>query len=155
MSKTIIGIVIASVVLYIWGFVYWGMGPYSTMIWRQAADDAAVGQALLDHFPENGTYFIPGHNEDAAAAEALFDKGPVAFVHMISNSGRPMMDPKIMIGGFFLNVVVIVLIAVLMNQVSSALPTYAFYDLSFWVIAGLILAKFVGSANQSAQHSAE
>ncbi len=34
MKKTIIGVVIAQVVLYVFGFLYWGLGPYPTMIWK-------------------------------------------------------------------------------------------------------------------------
>ena len=46
MGRTFIGIAIASVVLYVWGFLYWGLGPWPTMIWHQAADDVAAGEAL-------------------------------------------------------------------------------------------------------------
>lgn len=30
MKKTLLGIVIAQTVLYFFGFVYWGLGPYPT-----------------------------------------------------------------------------------------------------------------------------
>ncbi|MBC8355238.1 MAG: hypothetical protein H8E66_24955 [Planctomycetes bacterium] len=142
MKKMILGIVIASVVLYMWGFVYWGLGPYPTMIWKHAPDDAAAGQALLAHFPENGTYFVPGAGHDQATAEGLFDKGPVAMVHMIAANGRPMMDPSIMVGGFLLNVVVIGLICILMSQVRAALPTYV-DRVKFIALAGVTASVLI------------
>ena len=115
MIRFLTGVVIAAVVLYLFGFVYWGMGPYGRVIWKHTADDEAAGAALLAHFPENGTYYVPAMKEDMGITTRLMEKGPVAFVHVIARDGRPMMDPSIMVGGFFLNLVVIVLIAVLIG----------------------------------------
>jgi hypothetical protein len=180
MIRFIAGIVIAAVVLYLFGFVYWGMGPYGRVIWKHTPNDEAAGAAILAHFPENGTYYVPGMNEDMEMTTRLMEKGPVAFVHVIAREGRPMMDPSIMVGGFFLNLVVIVLIAVLLKIAAPALPAYAaragfvalvgltvaifsegndavwwqitwqwklyqaVYTLGFWLIAGVILAAFIG-----------
>lgn len=124
MGRTFIGIAIASVVLYVWGFLYWGLGPWPTMIWHQAADDVAAGQALLEHFPEDGTWYVPGFSHEQETLEGLFSNGPVAFVHMLSSSGRPMMDPSIMIQGFFLNLAFIIVVALLLRHIGHALPAY-------------------------------
>lgn len=51
MKRMIVGIVIASIVLYAWGFIFWGLGPLRTMIWNQSMDDVEAGQALLENFP--------------------------------------------------------------------------------------------------------
>jgi hypothetical protein len=144
MKRTIIGVAISAVVLYVWGFLYWGLGPYRTMVWKQAKDkdDGAAGQALLEHFPENGTYYVPGFGHDQATIEGLFESGPVAFVHMLSTDGRPMADPSIMIQGFLLNLVVIVLVAVLLRRVCSALPTY-FDRVKFVALVGLTAALLI------------
>lgn len=142
MKKAALGVVLAAIALFFWGFIYWGFGPYRTMIWQQAADDGQAGKALLDHFPNNGTYFVPGADHDQATAEGLYEQGPVAFVHMISASGRPMFDTSIMIQGFLLNLVVIVLIAVLLHQVVAALPTYG-ARVKFSLLSGLIAAVLI------------
>jgi hypothetical protein len=142
MKNSTKGVAIAAVVLFFWGFLYWGLGPYRTMIWHQSTDDVAAGQALLKHFPENGSYFVPEMTHEEATVENLFADGPVAFVHMISASGRSMHDPTIMIQGFILNLVVIVLIATLLHRVCSALPTYL-DRVKFVALAGLIAAVLV------------
>lgn len=142
MKNSIIGIAISAVVLFFWGFLYWGLGPYRSMIWQPNADDVAAGQALLQHFPENGTYFVPGFTQDEATVEKLFADGPIAFVHMISASGRSMHDPAIMIQGFILNLVVIVLIAMLLRRVCSALPTYV-DRVKFVALAGVTSAVLI------------
>ncbi len=66
----------------------------------------------------------------------------MAFVHMLSIDGRAMADPSIMIQGFILNLVVIVLIAVLLRQVCSALPAYS-DRVKFSALVGLTAAIFI------------
>jgi hypothetical protein len=123
---------------------------------------------------------VPNFDHDDATKEALFKAGPVAMIHMTHPAGRPLMDPTIMAGGFALDVVALVLIAIILHRLAPGMPRYAdrvklvaligltaallidggdaiwwkipwewklyqaFYDFSFWLIAGLILAKFVG-----------
>ncbi len=136
MTRTIVGIAVTSVVVFLWGFLVWGLGPYKTMIWKHTRDDAAAGSALREHFPENGTYLVPGFANDDATMESLSKKGPVALVHMIAVGGAAPMDPMVMVKGFCLNLVVIILIALLLQRVVSALPTYG-SRVMFVALAGL------------------
>ena len=144
MKNTIIGIAVAAVVLYMWGFVYWGLGQsiYGTMIWNRTADDVAAGEALRQHFPADGTYYVPGFDQDQQALEARFKQGPVAFVHMLAAGGREAFDPSIMIQGFVLNLVFIVLLAFMLRQVCSGLPAYA-DRVKFTALAGLTAAVLI------------
>ena len=136
MMRPVIGIVLASVILYVWGFVVWGMGPYPTMIWKQAENTEETQNALREHFPKNGTYFVPGTAQEEDVVSEQFRSGPVAFVHMLKVDGREAMDPSIMINGFIANCVLIVFIAILIHMVSPALPTYS-ERVKFTAIAGL------------------
>jgi hypothetical protein len=172
--------------------LYWGFGPYPTLIWKKAKNDELAGQALLTHFSDQGTYFVPGRSADQAAQTVLFERGPVAMVHMISPKGRPMFDPAMMGQGFVLNLAVIVLVAMLLHNIAGSTPTYlgrvgivalagliasilidggdivwwripwewklyqAAYNVSVWIIAGVILAAFVrprGAATTASQMS--
>jgi hypothetical protein len=142
MNRTVVGIVLACMVLYFWGFLYWGMGPYKTQIWKHTRDDATAGAALREQFPENGTYLVPGFANDEQKREELSKKGPVAMVHMIAIGGMPGMDPSTFIYGFILNLVVIVLIALLLRQVATSLPTY-FDRVKFVTLAGLAAALLI------------
>ncbi len=178
MKRLVLGIVIAAIVLYLWGFLVWGLGPYRTVIWKKPADEAAARKVLKAQFPENGTYYVPSFGQEQAVVEE-FKQGPVAMVHILAVGGRPLADPSIMIGGFVLNLVALALIALILQRVASAMPNYgqrvgfvaligltaallcdggdavwwqipwswklyqAGYDFSFWLIAGLILARFV------------
>lgn len=142
MKKMVLGVVIAAVVLYMWGFAYWGFGPYRTMILKQPADSETVGQALSEQFTENGSYFIPAFGEDSEQFERLYASGPIALVHMISLEGRSATDFSIMINGFFLNLGFILLVAVILRQVSPGIPAYA-DRVKFAALAGLITAVLV------------
>ena len=177
MLRTAFGCILAAILIFFWGFIYWGLGPYPSLIWKQVADHEAASRALREHFPERGTYFLPGPVDDAKEHEARFERGPVAMVHMVHPQGHAMFDPSVMGQGFVLNLVVVILVAVLLHNL--ALPTYlgrvamvtlvgiaasllidggdvvwwqiswewklyqAVYDVSVWVLAGLVLAALV------------
>jgi len=110
MRKTILGIVTTTIVLYLWGFLYWGVSTLPYTAWKQTANDSEAQIALRKHFPESGTYFIPGMYNDAEALEKLYMQGPVGFVH-IQLEGRPAADTTIMITGFLLNLTIVALLA--------------------------------------------
>lgn len=144
MARAFGGILAASVALYMWGFVYWGMGPYATMIWKQANDGSAAAEALKTHFPENGVYMVPAMaNGDAMLSpeemEQQFSAGPVAMVHMTAVDGRPAFAPSIMIGGAVANLAFIVVVAVLLRMVATSLPRYL-DRVQFVAVAGLACA---------------
>ena len=52
--------------------------------------------------------------------KALFLQGPIAFVHMLSTTGRPTFDPSILVQGFVLNLIVVILIGVMLRRVVFA-----------------------------------
>ncbi len=179
MTRLIIGVAIASVVLFFWGFLVWGLGPYKTTILKPVKDDDLSARIMRDLFPENGVYLFPNTTGDPEKMDEMAKRGPVAMVHMIAVAGRPAMDPMTMIKGFALNVVALALIAILLRTAAGSLPTYfdrvkfvalvgftvallvdggdivwwgldwrwklyqAFYDVTFWLIAGLVLGVFV------------
>ncbi len=142
MIRAIIGVVVTAIVLYAWGFVYWGMGPYAQQIWKSAEDEAVARKLLREQFPENGTYYVPGHDQDPETVKEQFEEGPVAFVYVLAADGRPQFDPSIMIQGFINNLVVIILIAGMLAMVSSALPNY-FLRVLFAALGGLTCAVLV------------
>lgn len=109
MQKTIIGIIVTTLLLYIWGFVYWGVSTLPYSAWQQTPDDEAAQEMLIEHFPESGTYFIPGMNNDPEVRTALYANGPTGFVH-IRHGGSLETDPTTMIAGFLLNLAVVILL---------------------------------------------
>lgn len=137
MKRLATGIVIAAVVLYFFGFLWWGgLIPYQSHIWEQAVDEERASQFLREQFPRNGTYHVPGISESSEETAQRFESGPVAFVHILAVDGRPMIDPEIMAMGFLNNLVVIVLIAVLLRHVAPAMHSY-WHSVQFVTLMGL------------------
>jgi len=114
MQKTLLGIGVTTIVVFIWGFIYWGLStiPYSS--WKQTTDDVKVQQFVREHLPESGTYFIPGNQHDPETLAGLYESGPVGFIH-INLEGRPQVDPSIMAGGFVLNLIAVCAMAMMFN----------------------------------------
>jgi len=124
MGRIIGGIALSTVIVYFWGFLYWGASaiPYSS--WQETADDSAAGQALLEHFPESGVYYLPANGNAPELRSALYESGPTGFV-ILDVDGRPEFDTSIMAKGFALNGVVMVLFALLLHVCRAATPLYS------------------------------
>lgn len=124
MKRQIIGVALAAVAVYMWGFLYWGATTIPYLAWQATNDDAAAGQALLEHFPVSGTYYLPGMYNDEETRNKLSDAGPVGFVH-IQREGRPVVDTSTMRNGFLLMLATAFLISVILKRALPALPSYA------------------------------
>lgn len=141
MGRSVVGAVLATVAMYVWGFAFWGASgiPYST--WKQTPDDRGAAAALREHFPESGVYFVPGTGNPPEVRTELHDAGPTGFV-IVDVDGRPEFDPGIMIRGFALNAVIVVLLIVLLRLAGPALPSYG-ARVGFSAAAGLFAVVLV------------
>src|SRR5436309_1824864 len=59
MGRIILGVVLASVAMFFWGFLYWGINPLPYQTWKKAPNDEAVQSALMATLPESGIYHVP------------------------------------------------------------------------------------------------
>lgn len=141
MNRPVVGVAVASVVVFFWGFLVWGGAiPYRTKIWRQPKDSAVAAQMLKEQFPNNGTYFVPSFDQDPAAIERQMAGGAVAMVHILAANGRPLVEASIMVQGFVVNVVALVLICLLMRR--AALPTFG-QRVQFAALLGVTAAVLI------------
>lgn len=141
MVRLALGAVLAAVVLFFFGFLYWGLNPLPYRAWHQASDDVAAGAALKQHFPEAGTYFVPAMTHAAAEHEKLSADGPVAMIHILPQ-GKPLMDPNQMGAGFVLGLLVSVGMALVIWIARAALVTWA-HCLALSLAVGLVAAILV------------
>lgn len=124
MGRIIGGIALATFVVYVWGFLYWGASSIPYAAWNETADDRAAGQALLEHFPTSGVYYIPANGNAPGLRSELYESGPTGFV-ILDVDGRPEFDAVIMAEGFVLNGIVLAILAALLVACRSAAPTFA------------------------------
>lgn len=142
MKETVTGIIVATLVLYVWGFLFWGVNPIPYEALTQAPDDAAVQEMLREYFPESGTYLVPGTAHDDDELTRLFEAGPIATVHIRLSGGSPM-DIGIMIGGFILDLVFVTILAAFFRM-AGAMEFRDFARLSLGVGAAAVVLIDVG-----------
>src|SRR5438132_4585324 len=76
MVRVIIAALLATIVLFLWGFVFWTKLPTSKEMLAPLMNGEAVAQEVLKSNAKTGVYFYPGSAtaDDDAAREALTEK---------------------------------------------------------------------------------
>ena len=90
MARTFIGGLVAGIILFLVGFVFWAT-PLGELAYKGVDDsrNAAVQASLAQNLTESGTgaYMIPAHT--TAAGAQLYSRGPVAIVHFNTRGYSP------------------------------------------------------------------
>lgn len=92
MQRLVIGSLAAAVVMFVLGFVFFGMLFDYGLMPASPTAAMAVKDAMAANLPATGTYMIP-------ADEAAWQAGPGALVKYVAAGGAPDMATA-MIGGF-------------------------------------------------------
>lgn len=100
MFRLLTGSFCVAIVLWVWSTVFYVISPIPYLTMSQTADDLAAGEALLEHFPETGTYILPGRYADDATRKEMRSKGPVATVYFTREGSPEASAVKILIGTF-------------------------------------------------------
>jgi hypothetical protein len=139
MTKLTLGTIAATIAMFIWGAIFW-MSPMPYSVLGRTADDAAAGKALLEHFPANATYVIPGMYNPEDRLAALHKSGPLAMVHL-RREGSEVMEPAVLALGFLQELVTVMLMGALLALAGPSLPTYV-SRVRFLTLAGIAAAVF-------------
>lgn len=120
MVRALMGAVLGAFAMFVIGFVF-----YATPLYKLATaslDDnqaAAVQQILAANLPRTGTYFVP--EPDTRAQAEMYSRGPVATVHY-NMGGYSPVDPAVLVGGFVHMLIVTLLGALALHQLSRHIP---------------------------------
>jgi hypothetical protein len=142
--KRLLGVVLGAVVLFIWGFVFWGLLPTPASIFQDLTDESAVSDVLRSNAPASGVYAIPDASlmgRDAAEYGRRHESGPVAMI-FIHPAGLPVMPPSMMAAGFLNMLVFVVLMSLLLGMAAPALETYG-RRAAFVFLAGVVAVAFI------------
>lgn len=100
MSRMFLGALCVAAVLWVWSTLFYVVLPLPYYTMSQTADDIAAGEALREHFPETGTYILPGRFSGDDVRQRMRKEGPVATIYF-TRDGAPEASPvKILIGTF-------------------------------------------------------
>lgn len=92
MRRLLLGAVCVTAVVWVWSVLFYVLTPIPYYTMSRTADDLAAGAALLEHFPESGTYILPGRFSGSEVRRTLRAQGPVATVYL-QRDGAPEASP--------------------------------------------------------------
>jgi hypothetical protein len=130
MVRVIVAVVLAAVVQFAWGFVFYGSLGSLTYTTAHAPDEMAVTEALKSVLPESGTYIVPmcpGGCANEEAAQTFHKRaaaGPIAQVHYQKDGISMAQMPLVMGAGFGHMVLTCLLAAFLLRLALPGLRTY-------------------------------
>ncbi len=143
-GRVLLGVVLGAVALFMWGFVFWGLLPVPTSIFRSFTDDAIMAEALKSNAAEPGVYTVPDASligRDAPEYTRRHESGPVAMV-FIHPGGLSVMPPGMMAKGFLNMLASVFLMAVLLRMAAPALETYS-RRVGFVFLTGLVAVVYI------------
>ncbi len=115
MRDMVIGSVVAAIAMFLWGFLFWGVGLIDPFAHTNADAQQAVAKALQDKLPTDGVYFVPDRTLESPDAWAQsHTKGPIATVSIMKSGADPMAASKLIAGFVHMLVATIILGTIMM-----------------------------------------
>jgi len=121
--RLLTGSFVVAIVAWVWSLVFyvWTDIPYMTM--SDTGDDRAAATALLEHFPESGTYILPGRFSGDELRSEMRENGPVATVY-IKREGAPEASPVMIALGWLNSVIIGLLLGAAMLMLNRYTTDY-------------------------------
>lgn len=132
--RALLGILIASVLMFVWGFLYWGLLPISSGVLKTLPNQDAIVPVLNDNIPATGVYMIPSGSDQTEPTQDVLDRhlrGPVATL-IFQKEGGPMMPPSTLLKGY-LHMLVATVLAALVLMASGRREYFGRFMICFWL----------------------
>ena len=117
MKRVLIGALIASLAMFFWGFLFWGVSTVWTQYLRPVPDQAGLAKELLESIPESGSYLVP--TQKAGESMEDFTKrhvaGPLAQITFVREGTNPAA-PAGFAGGWLHMLVSAIILGLLLLQ---------------------------------------
>ena len=141
MGRHVLGILIAAIVLFIWGFAYWVLSPFADALLLQPNNETVAQARLSEQFSEKGVYMVPSMQSKMEEGNSE-NNSYQAFVHVMVPQGGTMSQNVMMIQGFILNVVFSLIVFGLLQFIYPAIPTLV-TQFKFFAFVGLASALLI------------
>ena len=122
MKKFVLAPALAALAMFVLGTIFW-MSPLPYMTLSSTANDDAASTALGKIFPTTGFYLVPGPHGEPKEIEAIYARGPIAFVHFVKE-GFPMMEPSTFVKGYIHYFVIAVLLMIMLTKANALFDTF-------------------------------
>jgi len=144
LARVTVGSLLAAVALFLWGWVFWGILPFSKTMVRPIPNGATVTKTLKENIPETGVYFYPimpenatSESEQKAFQEAHL-QGPLVQLYYHKEGVDPL-TPAMMGSGFLHYWVSALLLGSLLALAAPSLSCY-WSRMGFVFLTGLFAA---------------
>ncbi len=144
MKGLLLGALVSALLVFIWGFLFWGVLPTADSALRPVPDERAMRATLKAELPETGVYMLPySDNPSDTEFQTLHTQGPIATIYLRKEGSEPMAPGTLMLG--YLHEVAVLFIMGLMLKVTG-LPGYgARVTVVFLAgLAGSLFAQLAG-----------
>lgn len=148
MVRYLLGALLSAIVVFFWGYVFWGLSPIPYFFMHRFNDQTEVGKVLERNAPESGVYFLPfpgdATSPDPEVRKALLEnhrKGPLVEVQY-NKEGDDMESPVIYAAGFGQILLSSLLVGLLLWMALPNLKTYPMRVL-FVFLAGVFASAAI------------
>lgn len=138
MIRTLLGSLIAAVLLFGFGAAFWTCPTPYAYVEKPSQGVEALGKALREHLPNDGLYLVPGQTPDPDETLSLYRRGPVATIHYRKDGVEPMTR-ELLVTGFLHGWVTTLLLAITLRLCS--LPRFG-QRLLVVTLAGLAVVNY-------------
>ena len=141
MKPILTGGLLAAVVMFLWGFLYWSVSGISTRILHPVPDELSLAQKLAEVLPQSGGYLMP-FPANTSTEEFLkrMASGPLVQILYTREGGDPM-QASVFVFGFLHMLASALVMGLVLSRTAAALPGYG-ARLQLVVIAGLAGSLF-------------
>jgi hypothetical protein len=126
MVRVLVAALLAAVVLFFWGFLWWTVLPFAGWTMKPAPNEEVVTATLKTNLPESGVYFLPFPDQSPEAQEAMqkrHPEGPLVEV-IYRKDGVNAMSPGYFAMGFVHMALSALLAGALLSLAAPALRSY-------------------------------
>ncbi len=144
MKQLSLGAALAALVMFGWGFLYWGVLPFSAGALNQVPDQAGLQAVLKEALPASGVYLLPyADDPENADYQALHTAGPIATIFIRKDGSEPMA-PSTFVMGYLHGLIVMFIMGLMLKLV--AVESYAGRVTTVFLagLAGSLYAQFAG-----------
>lgn len=85
MKRDVLAVAVASVVLFVWGFLSWAVIPWHDAVTNGLTDEAAMSESLRANAPVAGVYMLPFDQDE------LEEGTTTAFINVLPNGFETTM----------------------------------------------------------------
>lgn len=149
MIRSVIAVVLAALLMFVWGFVFWMFTPLGNTIMKPLPSATGIVEALKSQNLEAGNYHAPYPSDMTEEAMAEFTKqhreGPLVSIFYQPKGTEPMGGETLGMG-YVQMLVSCSLMAFLLWLVGGALPSFV-ARWTFVVLVGVLASESIHLAN--------